>query len=101
MAKEPDVIKYIRETRSKDISGNTNQYNFDLAPNTEILLNRACYERLLQITNISALHTDEHNSILYGFERNQNQIYFSLPDESRDYVPSPQSVSHGKINWQK
>ena len=40
-AKEPDVIKYIRETHSKDISGNTSQYDFDLAPNTEILLDRA------------------------------------------------------------
>lgn len=96
MAKEPDVIKYIRETRSRDISGNYNHYNFKLAEDSEILLSEACYERLMQITNISALHTDEHNSILYGVERNQNQIYFSLPDESRDYVPSTQGVSHGE-----
>ena len=95
MAKEPEVIKYIRETHSKDISGNYNHYNFKLAEDCEILLSKSCYERLLQITNISALHTDEHNSILYGVERNQNQIYFSLPDESRDYIPSAQGVSHG------
>lgn len=95
MAKEPEVIKYIRETRSKDMSGNYNQYKFKLAENSEILLSKSCYERLLQITNICALHTNEHNSILYGFGLNPNQIYFSLPDESRDYSSEPQGVAHG------
>ena len=95
MEKDPDVIKNIWETHSKDISGNTNQYDFDLAPNTEILLDRACYERLLQITNISALHTDEHNTFLFGLELKPNQIYFSIPDKSRDYNSSTEGVVSG------
>lgn len=96
MAKEPEVIKYIRETHSEDISGNINHYDFPLAPNAEILLDKKCYERLLELTNISALHTDEHNTFLFGLELKPNQIYFSIPDESRDYDSSTASVDSGK-----
>lgn len=96
MAKEDKVVKYIRDTKSQDVFGNHNQYNFELAANTKILLDVSCYERLLQITNISAFNKDEHNTFLFGLEIKPNQIYFSIPDKSRDYKPLTDSVISGE-----
>lgn len=94
MTKE-EIIKYIRRTNNSEIHGNCNQYKYPVVSDAEILLNVKCYERLLQLTNLSGLQTNEHATILYGMELKKNQIFFSVPDVSRDYKSSRDGVEYG------
>lgn len=95
MSKE-DVLNYIKNTTTASITGNANHYQFNTNANSLILLSKECYERLTQLTNLSAFRVDEHNTFLFGLELNPNTIYFYAPDTSRDYEPHHTEVSYGE-----
>ena len=80
-----EVINYITNTETRDVSGSINHYKFPIAGGCEILLSQSCYERLIQLTAVSAFRGDEHMTLLYGIEERPNQIYFSKADTARDY----------------